>query len=144
MLRHRFRQHIRSQKVRIFFSAVAAFMGYGAWAFYVNHAYSLAISLKAAITQGSYSFVITLTMSWLMELLHQAFDTTRTRLPLTILITCLLLYTTSWGINALLGTPEIFMTILPGAVIGTLYTFSYGLALEKLSSKASAINSHRY
>jgi len=140
MFSRQFSQLIGSKKVRILLSAFAAFVGYGAWAFYANHAYISAVSIKAALTQGSYSFVLTLSMSSFMEFLHQALGKARIRLPLTILITSLFLYTTSWGINKLLRTPEILMTILPGMIIGTLYTFSYGLTLEKLSEKAPAIS----
>ena len=140
MFSRQFNQLLSSKKVRILLSAFVAFVGYGAWAFYANHAYIFSVSIKAALTQGSYSFVLTLSMTSVMEFLHQALGKVRSRLPLTILITCLFLYITSWGINKLLRTPEILMTILPGMIIGTIYTFSYGLALEKLLKKTPAIS----
>lgn len=137
MISCQLRPLLYSKKARVWLAALAAFIGYGAWAFYANHSYPFAISLKAAMTQGSYSFMLTLTLSWGMEWLHQTLGANMGRLPLTVILTCLFLYATSWGINALLGTPEIFLTILPGAIIGTIYTFSYGLALEQLIRKTS-------
>lgn len=122
----------QSKKVRSFGSAIAAFIGYGGWAFYANYAHGTLTGLKATLTQGGYSFLLTLSLSWIMESLYQSVDSPQARFPVTFLSTCLLLYTTAWGINALLGTPEILMTILPGAIIGTVYTYSYTVTLAKL------------
>lgn len=129
---------IHSGKARSLGSALAAFIGYGGWAYYANLAHPFPASLKALLTQGSYSFVLTLSMSWIMEWLYRRIGSESARFPVTVILTCLLLYTTSWGINAFMGTPEILMTILPGAVIGTLYTLSYCLALSKFQSRNPA------
>ena len=48
------------------------------------------------------------------------------------LVACLILYSTSWGVNAFTGTPNILLTILPGAVVSTIYTVIYIIALNKV------------
>jgi len=122
----------RSKTLRGLLAGTAGFVIYGSWAFYINFDHGLAAALKAGATQGSYSFTLTLIMSFIMEWLFQLSDQPKVKFSLTFFITCLLIYSTSWSINALAGTPEIFLTILPGATISTLYTLSYTLTLFKL------------
>ena len=123
-------KHSRIQRGLI--AATAGFAAYGGWAYYINHSHGSSAALKALFTQGSYSFSLTLVMAFIMEWLFQLSSKPVTRFCLTFFITSLLLYSTSWGINAWAGTPEILLTILPGAVIGTFYTLSYTLTLFKL------------
>ena len=121
-----------SKKLRGLLAATAGLLVYGSWAFFINYEHGTLAALKAGLTQGSYSFVLTLSMAFLMEWLFQLSEQPRVQFSLTFFVTCLLLYSTSWGINALAGTPEIFLTILPGAILGTIYTLSYTLTLYKL------------
>jgi len=113
-------------------AATAGFIVYGGWAFFINYDHGLTAALIAGATQGSYSFTLTLSLSFLMEWLFQLSDQPRLRFSLTFITPCLLIYCTSWGVNVLTSTPEIFLTILPGATISTLYTLTYTLTLFKL------------
>jgi len=121
----------RSKTLRSLLAATAGFIVYGGWAFFINYDHGLTAAFKAGATQGSYSFTLTLGLSFLMEWLFQLSDQPRLQFSLTFITPCLLIYCTSWGVNVLTGTPEIFLTILPGATISTLYTLSYTLALFK-------------
>lgn len=121
-----------SKILRGLFAATAGFLAYGGWAFWVNLNHSLYAGVKAGLTQGSYSFTLTLTMAFLMEWLFGLSRQPRVQFVSTFGLTCLLVYSSSWGVNALTGTPEIFLTILPGAILSTLYTLSYTLTLLKL------------
>ena len=76
--------------------------------------------------------MLTLAMAWFTEGLFNLLKPIRWRGMLTFLIICSLLYGTAWSINAVMGTPEILLTILPGAVIGTIYTSFYCLTLSRL------------
>ncbi len=122
----------RSKALRSLLAATAGFIVYGGWAFFINYDYGLPAALKAGATQGSYSFTLTLSLSFLMEWLFQLSRQPRLQFSLAFITPCLLIYCTSWGVNVLTGTPEILLTILPGATISTLYTLSYTLALFKL------------
>ncbi len=122
----------RSKLFRSLMAATAGFTFYGGWAFLINHDHGLMVALKAGATQGSYSFILTLCLSFFMEWLFQISNQPKWQFSLTLFTTCGLIYTTSWGVNALAGTPEILLTILPGAIISSLYTLSYTLALFKL------------
>lgn len=116
---------------RSFISSVVGLFGYGGWAYYANYMHGLMVGVKAAIVQGGYSFALTFAMTMLMERIFSFFDNPIKRFAITFLGTCLLLYFTSWFINYLAGTPEIWMTILPGYIIGTVMTFFYTLYLSK-------------
>ncbi len=118
-------------KIRSLLSCIAALLCYGGWAFYANQDYGFNVASKAALTQGSYSFILTLLLSGVMEYFYRIWRRQKWRYPITVGATCLTLYATSWGVNALLGTPEILVTIFPGAVIGTVYTVCYCMVLSK-------------
>ena len=124
---------LRSPKARILLAAACGLIGYGGWAYIVNLDHGVSAAFKAALTQGGYSFAVTLVLTLLMESVYPLSDKPWLRFNLTCTLTCLMLYATSWGINALVGTPEILLTILPGAVISTVYTVSYTLALGRLN-----------
>lgn len=123
---------IRSGLARSLVSGAIGFVGYGGWAFSANLAYGLEAAVKAALTQGSYSFALTLVITVLMEYLYGLLAKPLLRFCVTFFGTCTVLYSTSWGVNFLAGTPEIFMTILPGMIIGTIYTLGYTLSLRHL------------
>lgn len=91
----------------------------------MNHGSEMA--LRAALTQGTYSFVVTLILTGLMECLFSYLSdwSQRNRFYGSTIPVCLLLYLSSYGVNYLAGTPNILLTILPGALLSTLYTFSY-------------------
>ena len=116
-------------KQRNVLSGFAGLMGYGGWAYYANYMHGLMAGVKAAVVQGGYSFALTFTMTMLMEKIFHLFRNPVKRFVITFLGTCFILYFTSWFINYLAGTPEIFMTILPGYIIGTVMTFFYTMFL---------------
>lgn len=129
-----FQHSLKHSKIqRGLLAAVLGFAAYGGWAFYINSGHGNSAALKALFTHGSYSFTLTLITAFIMEWLFQLSSKPVTRFCLTFFITSLLLYSTSWGINVWAGTPEILLTILPGAIIGTFYTLSYTLTLFKLT-----------
>ncbi len=128
----------RSSKARSLLSALAGFIAYGGWAFVANMAHGVEASLKAAATQGSFSFVLTLAMNLIMEWLFQLSHRPRWQAAITICSTCLMVYCASWGINYLAGTPEIFMTVLPGWIFSTIYICMYTATLFRLTTRTDA------
>ncbi|MBX2808703.1 MAG: hypothetical protein KTR20_08745 [Cellvibrionaceae bacterium] len=129
----RFCRSCRQPLVRLTLSAVLALLAYGGWAYFANSLHGPKRAFIAACTQGVYSFVLTLVLSLVIEYLFRYMRTLPLGAYVLGLISCLALYATSWAINALAGTPEIFITILPGAVIGSLYTAVYIATLARLT-----------
>ncbi len=125
--------------LRVLIPPFAGLLFYGSWAFWVNLEHGLMAATKAAATQGGYSFTITLVLSlvieWLFRLMkHMPFY------PFWVgFIACILLYSTSYGVNALTGTPNVILTILPGAAISTIYTVLYIVTLKRLQRSEGGI-----
>lgn len=120
-------------------SAFCALFGYGGWAYLVNSMHGMPAAIKAACVQGGYSFALTFVVTLLIEVLYQTLQSLFSNVRLieffTIFLACLALFSTSWWINAMAGTPEILSTVLLGYVIGGVYTFSYVKSLGKSSGK---------
>jgi len=119
--------------VRLLAPPFIGFLFYGGWAFWVNYGAGQTLAFKAAFTQGGYSFIITLVLALLIEWLFSRFKKWPFHLFFIGLITCSFLYVTSWSLNYLAGTPNILLTILPGAAVSTVYTIIYILGLNKLA-----------
>jgi hypothetical protein len=102
-------------------SALAAFVLWGGWAYYINGGNANPASLKAAGVQGSASFVITLLMVRAVTWLHGRLSsgTLQVWLPSVITLsgTGSLLIAAHW----LAGTPQILPTIAPALLVGGLF-----------------------
>ena len=113
----------------------SGFFFYGTWAFCVNIMYGKLIALKAGVVQGSYSFLITLFMTLMLEGLHRALSRKIDNYLLvnwiTIISCCTLVFSGSWAINVLAGTPEIFRTVILGYIIGGLFSITYVFGLSR-------------
>ena len=127
---------------RSLFSAFAALIAYGGWAYLVNSMHGSFAAIKAACVQGSYSFLLTFVMTILIELLYRAScaitEIDLVSKVLTIMVTCCIIFSASWWVNVLAETPEIFNTVILGYVVGGIFTASYviGLAGEKVRKQA--------
>jgi len=113
-----------SNKARLL-TAVGGFFGYGIWAAIVNFEYGILVSSKVALTQGAISFILTLSVNLLIERVYTMILPIKNRKLITVLTASASLVLISFVINLLANTPNIFITILPGAVFGTFYVYSY-------------------
>jgi len=115
-------------------STLAGILGsivYGGWAMYANSGHGDAIALRSGLVQGSYSLAITFAMTLVSEWLFLAFAVVPGRVFVTAAVVSGVLFTSSYGIHHIVGTPEILMTIVPGYVIGSVYTVVYLLGLQR-------------
>lgn len=119
--------------VRLLAPSIIGFLFYGSWAFWVNCEAGQALAFKAALTQGGFSFIMTLVLALLIEGLYLRFKAWPFHLFVIGLITCSFLLLTSWALNYFADTPNILLTILPGAVVSSLYTIVYIQGLNKLA-----------
>ena len=101
----------------------------------VNFMHGIPAAVKAACVQGGYSFTLTFIMTMLIELLYRvASRISRSEIvtnTMTIVSTCAVIFSTSWWVNVMAGTPEIFNTVILGYVVGGVYTAYYVLSLSK-------------
>jgi hypothetical protein len=61
------------------------FIAYGGWGFWVNMSHGIEMGTTAGLIQGSYSVVLTLSMTMVMESLMRMLAGTRTRQVVTVL-----------------------------------------------------------
>ena len=123
--------------IRSIGAGLAGFAAYGGWAVFANWSHGETIALKSGLVQGSYSFLLTLSMTLVTEWLHKLAIELTYRIPLLMLSICSVLFCTAYGINYAAATPEILMTIVPGFIIGSTYTLIYILGLEKRTQISS-------
>lgn len=103
----------------------------------VNSMHGQIAALKAAFTQGGYSFLLTFFMTMGIESVYRMANIQighpRLVKLLTVSVVCVFLYVSSWWVNVMAGTPEIFSTVILGYIVGTLYTALYVQGLSKLT-----------
>lgn len=111
--------------IRITISAIAAFFGFGAWAYLANSAEGHEIALRSAILQGSLSFMFTFVGSSIMEFMVRLSENNLTRFLLAVVTNLSVVYGFVISSHVINGTPNIFLTILPGLIITVIYCVSY-------------------
>jgi len=128
------RRLLDSGLLRSIAAGLAGFIVYGSWAYYINSTHGFEIGMRAGLVQGSYSLVLTLSTTLLMEYLLTSFQSIKGQTVFTILVTSVITFVTAYAIHWLFGTPEILLTIAPGFFIGVLYTIFYVLSVNRLNS----------
>ena len=120
---------------RSLISAFVGFFFYGSWGIFVNWSHGLMLAVKAGFVQGSYSFILTLCMTMLLEGIFRVnskiFNKENFINWSTIIISCTAVFSVSWGVNAAAGTPEILRTVILGYIIGGIYSISYVYGLAR-------------
>ncbi|MCP3955903.1 MAG: hypothetical protein GY697_27355, partial [Desulfobacterales bacterium] len=95
-------------------SAILAFVAWGGWAFFVNRSSGLVTGVTSGVAQGTVSMLMTFVMIGAVTSIFRRLTNRFMQLVLPTLITvgsaaCLLVL-----VHSLVGTPNIFWTILPG------------------------------
>lgn len=112
--------------------AVAALIGYGGWAVYSNimdgSKSSMIIAWRAGCIQGVYSAILTLVNMLMLEFSYRRFFSGYTPLLARVYAVASVMfaqYLLIVPIHIVNGTPNIFLTLLPGIVIGSLFSYAY-------------------
>ncbi len=114
-------------------AALLAFVCWGGWAFYINYPAGVATGLSSGLAQGTVSMIMTFVMIKIVTDIFHRLANRFMQLTIPTLVTvggaaCFLVL-----VHSLVGTPNIFWTILPGlsgAVPFCFYT-SYKLKFAK-------------
>ena len=128
------KSYIQNPRIRMFVPPISGFVFYGAWAMFINASHGSEHAIKAGLTQGGYSFCITLILALLVEGLFVRLANIRFKNLWVFLAAAILLSTTSVGLNWLAGTPEILWTVLPGLIVSLVYTVVYIFTLHALAA----------
>ena len=117
--------------MRSLLAGLAGFIGYGGWAWYANLDHGDFIAMRSGLVQGSYSLLLTFLMTLVTETVYAKCHRLPGAVPVTTLMISVILFVSAYTIHMFVGTPEILMTIMPGWVIGTIYTLVYILGLKR-------------
>lgn len=116
-------------------SALAAFLLWGGWAYFVNapetSLTAAATRLTSALTQGTASFLITLFMVRAVSALFNRLPANAFRLLLPAVITVSLTGSGLAIIHALIGTAKILYTIAPALSVAFLFCLLTAYKLSK-------------
>jgi len=116
-------------------SALAAFVLWGGWAYWVNHNNSENVWI-VSIAQGTASFAITLLMVQAITWLYPKLVRSRYSMPLPAICTVLVTGSVLVMIHAVIGTPHIAATVAPALTVGFLFCLFTSLKLYR----AAAVN----
>ncbi len=118
--------------------AGAALLGYGSWAVYSNamegSAGQMLVAWRAGAIQGGYSALITLANMMMLEFAYRQFSHSQPRWPAIVSAVgavSLLQYALIVPVHAYNGTPNILLTLLPGIIIGTVFSLAYLAAFSR-------------
>ncbi|BAF71906.1 hypothetical protein [Sulfurovum sp. NBC37-1] len=105
---------------KILKNAAAAFFIYGTWAYGANDTGAV----TSAFTQGSMSFAITVILAMYLEIIHRIAGNF-IQLTGYVLAWFAFIVGTQAAVHYTVGTEHIFLTLLPGMIIGSIYVVGY-------------------
>lgn len=120
-------------------SALAAFLLWGGWAWYVNGADSEWNTLLAALAQGTSSFLITLVLVALVTRLYNAFEHPFARLWLPALVLVVLSSSLLLLVHLWVGTEELLYTILPPSTVAFMFSLFTTIKMHKTVQTGSPL-----
>ncbi len=131
--------YLQTSRTFQYISASLAFLLWGGWAYFINSGTTSTSGIVPAITQGSYSFIITLLMTHFITFQYNRIPAGVWRTFLPPVITISLTGTLLVFIHKLVGTPEILFTVTPALSIALLFSF---YTVYKLHSSSPHERSH--
>ena len=111
-------------------SALAAGIGYGAWAIFANYEHGTNAWAMAGTVQALYAFASTLLITHVAQWAFLKCKGGRTGIAAGLTVSFIIMLATPLAIHKIAGTPNIWQTILPGLIWGSIYLMSYLIALN--------------
>jgi hypothetical protein len=119
---------------RAFSMAAGAILLWAPWAAWANHEYGWSIASRAALTQSSLSFFITLFMTFSIEAIAARQYSPWRQWSYSILGPCAVVLFFLVTVHLWVGTPNWLLTIAPSIVIGLVYTSIYSFWRSQIAS----------
>ncbi|WP_437757462.1 hypothetical protein [Sorangium sp. So ce1389] len=124
-------------------SATAAAVAYGSWAVFCNRAHGAAAALKAGLTQGTVSLVLTLVMMLILEWLFRLGRTPARGFLLASSGTTALVVVITTTVHTMAGTPRLFSTIAPSCLVGAAFFTTQAFRLSAAARRECAASALR-
>ncbi|MEN1727225.1 MAG: hypothetical protein AAGJ52_02185 [Pseudomonadota bacterium] len=111
--------------------ALLAAVGYGAWAAYANHEYGLETAVMAGTVQAVYAFLSTLSVTHVARWIFFRFGCAIKGIAAGFLASFVVMLLFPLVVHRLAGTPDLWQTILPGLIWGSVYLLGYLVAVDR-------------
>lgn len=115
-----------------------AFVAYGGWAAFANHAHGAEAALRAFGVQGFSSAVTTALMGGVIERLRRPLGDTLWAMLIASGLATLASGVCHVCLHALAGTPEIVRTVVPSVAVGFVYAVTYAAWTRRAPSRSAA------
>ncbi len=114
--------------------AAAASLFFIAWGVYVNWAYGYGAVVQVGITQGLISFISTFVSAEVLRRMYIALKRVGANGALTVPLGLAIINGSVFCAHFVAGTPEIWMTMMPGAIISVFFCsgYTYRLRLARI------------
>ena len=111
-----------------------AFVIWGGWSYFVNQPLGHTIGIRAGLTQGTASFIITLCMvyavTWLFQRIQRIKnDYLQLLLPAGIVVS--FTGSTLVAVHSLMATPDIFKTVAPALTVAFIFCMFTAYKLQQ-------------
>lgn len=114
----------------ILLTALAAGIGYGGWAVFANYEHGPHAYLMAGIIQALYAFASTLSITHIAHWTCQKCNHGLTGITIGFAASFIIMLAIPLTIHKLAGTPDLWETILPGLIWGSIYLMSYLISVD--------------
>lgn len=137
------KEQILNTPIKKAFIVLTAVAGYGGWAVLSNLSdgskQAAIIAWRAGAIQGLYAGLLTFLNIWLLERLYARIASSYsepTAWLLTFLSAMSLQYTVIIPVHWLNQTPNILLTLLPGLLIGSIFSYLYLMSIRRYKAYA--------
>lgn len=114
--------------------ACLGFLFYGAWATWVNWPHGEWVAWRSGLAQGVMSFAVTLGGVLLMRALFQVPGPVWLRTACAALGSLAAIYAGILSVHFVLGTPEVFLTLLPGLPVTIAFCLVFSISLARFDT----------
>ncbi len=113
------------------YSAFIAFVLWGGWAYYINVTNGFFTGLTSGLVQGTFSFVMTLVIVFIVSKIYNQLNHRALQLLLPPIMTVIGTSIPLVAIHSLMGTPYILKTIAPALSVSFIFCVMTTLNLRR-------------
>lgn len=111
-------------------TALFAAVGYGLWAVFANFEYGAHAWAMAGGVQAVYAFCATLSVTKVAQYIFLKCKCGVRGICLGFVASFIVMLAIPFGVHSVAGTPDLWETILPGLVLGSVYLMCYLVSLD--------------
>ena len=111
-------------------TALAAAIGYGGWAVYANYEHGLHVWAMAGAVQAVYAFFATLCITHVARWVFFKYNCGWSGVLAGFVMSFIVMMIIPMSVHYLVGTPNIWQTILPGLIWGSVYLIGFLISMD--------------